>query len=93
MTVHLTNLILAEPATPVQRDAKGREIISPEERARREEKRRRKEERERQVQAQVRLAARGCSWAWELIVLFTLPIVHLFGLFEHFPAPFIEKQQ
>ncbi|KAJ1303730.1 hypothetical protein OPQ81_008154 [Rhizoctonia solani] len=41
-----------EPATPVQRDSKGREIISPEERARREEKRRRKEERERQVDAQ-----------------------------------------
>ncbi|CAE6446757.1 unnamed protein product [Rhizoctonia solani] len=41
-----------EPATPVQRDSKGREIISPEERARREEKRRRKEERDRQVDAQ-----------------------------------------
>ncbi|CAE6386850.1 unnamed protein product [Rhizoctonia solani] len=40
-----------EPAAAVQRDAKGREIISPEERARREEKRRRKEERDRQVDA------------------------------------------
>jgi hypothetical protein len=43
-----------EPAAPVQRDAKGREVLSPEERARREEKRRRKEERDRQVDAQVR---------------------------------------
>ncbi|KAB5589280.1 J domain-containing protein C3E7,11c [Ceratobasidium theobromae] len=41
-----------EPTTPVQRDAKGREVISPEERARREEKRRRKEEREKQVEVQ-----------------------------------------
>ncbi|CAE6450123.1 unnamed protein product [Rhizoctonia solani] len=41
-----------EPSAPVQRDAKGREIISPEERARREEKRRRKEERDRQIDAQ-----------------------------------------
>ncbi|CUA68685.1 hypothetical protein RSOLAG22IIIB_08055 [Rhizoctonia solani] len=39
-----------EPVAPVQRDAKGREIISPEERARREEKLRLREERERQKQ-------------------------------------------
>ncbi|KAG8748753.1 hypothetical protein FRC12_013802 [Ceratobasidium sp. 428] len=41
-----------EEAAPVQRDAKGREILSPEERARRDAKRRRKEERERQVEAE-----------------------------------------
>ncbi|ELU36505.1 chaperone regulator [Rhizoctonia solani AG-1 IA] len=41
-----------KPSEPPQRDAKGREIISPEERARREEKRLRKEERERQIDAQ-----------------------------------------
>ncbi|QRW09839.1 X-domain of DnaJ-containing [Ceratobasidium sp. AG-Ba] len=40
-----------EPEAPVLRDAKGREIITPEERARREAKRRRKEERDRQVDA------------------------------------------
>ncbi|KAG8703853.1 hypothetical protein FRC08_002590, partial [Ceratobasidium sp. 394] len=41
-----------EEAAPVQRDAKGREIISPEERARRDAKRRRKEERDRKVEAE-----------------------------------------
>ncbi|KAF8598752.1 DnaJ-domain-containing protein [Ceratobasidium sp. AG-I] len=41
-----------QPTEPVQRDAKGREIISPEEKARREVKRKRKEERDRQVDAE-----------------------------------------
>ncbi|KAG9084577.1 hypothetical protein FRC06_003994 [Ceratobasidium sp. 370] len=40
-----------EEAAPVQRDGKGREVISPEERARRDAKRRRKEERDRKVEA------------------------------------------
>lgn len=43
-----------QPTEPIQRDAKGREIISPEEKARREAKKKRKEERDRQVDAEVR---------------------------------------
>jgi len=41
-----------EPTAPIQRDAKGREVLSPEERAKRDAKRRRKEERDRQVNAE-----------------------------------------
>ncbi|QRW22630.1 X-domain of DnaJ-containing [Rhizoctonia solani] len=55
-----------EPSEPPQRDAKGREIISPEERARREEKRLRKEERERQIDAQATRSERVSLLVTEL---------------------------